>query len=72
MWEDPIVAEVHRVREEFAARFNNDLRAMTRYLQEKARQEGRTLVSFPPRRVQPAEPAAAPPGTPVTDVGAVR
>jgi hypothetical protein len=28
MWTDPIVAELHRLREAHAARFNNDLRAI--------------------------------------------
>jgi hypothetical protein len=66
MWEDPIVAEVRRAREEFAARFNNDLEAMVQYLKEETAKSGRTLVSFPPRRVEPEE---AP--TPVR-TGAVR
>ena len=46
-------------REELVARFNNDMAAMTRYLQEKARRSGRTFVSFPPRRIPPEK--ATPP-----------
>lgn len=34
MWNDPIVDELHRVREAHAARFNNDLRAIVQDLKE--------------------------------------
>ena len=40
MWEDPIVAEVRRVRAAHAAQFNNDLLAIYRNL--KAQEEGWT------------------------------
>lgn len=32
---DPIIAEIHRYREEFAKRFNYDLHAMMEYLQRE-------------------------------------
>ena len=53
MPEDPIVAEVRKAREEYAARFNHDLDAMFRDVQEKTRASGRPVVSFPSRRVPP-------------------
>jgi hypothetical protein len=34
-WDDPIVAEVRRVREELFARFNYDLRAYFEFLQKQ-------------------------------------
>ena len=37
MWEDPIVAEVRRVREAHAAQFNNDLLAIYRDLKARNR-----------------------------------
>ena len=49
MEEDPILEELHRVREEYAERFNHDLRAMYRDL--KARQErGEFVVVHRSRR----------------------
>lgn len=53
MWEDPIVAEVRRIREEISARFNHDPEAYFRHLREmdeQARADGRTVVSVPPPR----------------------
>ena len=58
MWEDPIVAEIRRFREEHAARFNYDLRAICEDLKEQERKSGRRFVSYPPRRIPPEEPAA--------------
>jgi hypothetical protein len=59
MHEDPIVAEVRRIREEHSARFGHDLDAIFRDIQERQRTSGRTYVSFPPRRIGPAEQEAA-------------
>ncbi|MBF0461845.1 MAG: hypothetical protein HQL87_10650 [Magnetococcales bacterium] len=46
MWIDPIVEEVRKNREEFAAQFNSDLRAMGKALQEIEKASGRRVVSF--------------------------
>lgn len=54
MWEDPIVAEVHRIREELAARFNYDIHAMFADMRERQEALGTRLVSL----VKPAEPTA--------------
>ena len=59
MWEDPIVAEIRRVRDEYAARFNYDLRAICEDLREQEKKSGRKFVSYPPRRVQTRETVAA-------------
>jgi hypothetical protein len=45
-WSDPIVDEVRRVRDAYAARFNYDLRAIYRDLKEKEKRNGRKIVSF--------------------------
>ena len=47
---DPIVEEVRKIREEHAARFGNDLRAIYEDLKRAERQSGRTVVSLPPKR----------------------
>jgi hypothetical protein len=62
MIEDPIVAEIHQIRDEYARRFNYDLDAMFRDLQEKQSRSGRTYVSFPPNRpvCRRTVPSAAP------------
>ena len=51
--DDPIVAEVRRAREAYAARFNYDLAAIFADIQrrtEEAARAGRKVVSLPPRR----------------------
>ncbi len=59
MWEDPIVAEVRKVREAHAAKFNYDLLAIYQDLKEQETKSGRTFVSYPPRRCKPASQAAS-------------
>jgi hypothetical protein len=54
MWEDPIVAEVHRIREELAARFNYDIHAMFADMRKRQAGLGSRLVSL----AKPAEPTA--------------
>ena len=44
-WTDPIVDEVRRVRDAYAARFNYDLRAIYRDLKEQEKRSGRKVVS---------------------------
>ena len=54
MFDDPIVAEVRKARDDYARRFNYDLDAICADLQRKQAQSGRNLVSFPPKRPRPA------------------
>jgi hypothetical protein len=49
MIDDPIVAEVRKARDEYARRFNYDLDAICKDLQQKQVHSGRKLVSFPPK-----------------------
>lgn len=45
-WTDPIVDEVRRARDAYAARFNYDLRAIFRDLKEQEKRSGRKLISY--------------------------
>jgi hypothetical protein len=53
MWEDPVVAEVRRVREAHAAQFNNDLQAIYQDLKIEEQKIGRKFTTYPARRVVP-------------------
>ena len=50
MTKDPIVEEVRKIRDEYARQFDYDLDAIFRDLQEKQKQSGKQVVSFPPKR----------------------
>ena len=51
--QDPIVEEVRRWRDEYAAQFGYDLAAICRDLCEKQKASGIEVVSLPPRPVSP-------------------
>ena len=46
MWKDEIVEEIHKYREEYAAKFNYDVRAIFEDLKRKQKESGRKYVSF--------------------------
>lgn len=52
MWNDPIVEEVRKVREEHAARFDYDLERIFQDLKELEKRSERKVVSLPPKRPQ--------------------
>jgi hypothetical protein len=54
MQSDPIVDEIHRVREQIAARFGYDIRAIGRDAHQRDATSDREVIRRPPRR-----PAAA-------------
>ena len=39
MWKDPIVDEIHRIREEWAAKFNYDAKALLENIEQQKRQD---------------------------------
>lgn len=51
MWQDPIVAEVRKIREAHAAEYNYDLRAIYAALKKAEEQSQRPKVSFSPKRI---------------------
>jgi hypothetical protein len=56
MWEDPIVAEVHRAREKLAAEFGFDVKAIFADLRKRQAALGGRLV-HPKKRVEPTAEA---------------
>jgi hypothetical protein len=51
MNDDPIIAEVRKIREQYARRFNYDLDAICQDMKGRQEKSGRKVVSFPPKRV---------------------
>ncbi len=56
MTKDPIVEEVHRIREKIVAKFNYDIRALVRSIQETQKRSGRKFVRLTPKRTFPISP----------------
>ena len=52
---DSIIEEIRRIREEHAAKFNYDPKAIFADLKRQEEQSDKTFVSFPARRIQPVE-----------------
>jgi len=50
MWTDPIVAELHRIRERHAREFGYELRRMFQDLKKQQESSGRRVVSLPRKR----------------------
>ena len=63
MWEDPIVAEVHRTREKLAAEYGFDIETMFAALRKREASLGARLVPQKKR----AEPTAEANGNPDSD-----
>jgi hypothetical protein len=53
MKNDPIIDELHRIRYEYAARFNFDLDALFHDLNQQQQQGGRAHVMRAPRLLNP-------------------
>jgi hypothetical protein len=58
---DPIVEEVHRIREEIYAEHGNDLHAYFQHLREMEKRDRAAGVHYvdPPTRLRPSRPDAA-------------
>ena len=54
MWKDPIVEETRSRREEFARRFNYDIKAIGEVLRHQQKARGEEPFTRPPKRVKPA------------------
>ncbi|MBD2777046.1 hypothetical protein [Iningainema tapete] len=51
MWQDEILEEIHRIREEHAKSFNYDLDAMFEDWQKKQATSGREIVTLSPKQL---------------------
>ena len=51
MWQDPIVEEIHKIREALAAQFQYDVQALGKFFQAQQVAEHREVVTRTPRRV---------------------
>ncbi|MCK6584933.1 MAG: hypothetical protein L6Q49_17700 [Anaerolineales bacterium] len=50
MWNDPIVEEVRKVRNEHAQKFNYDLQAIAADLKKQQKASKRKFVTLPPKK----------------------
>lgn len=50
MWQDPIVEEIRRVRDEHAKKFGYDLHEICKDFRKKQAESGRKIVSRQPRK----------------------
>jgi hypothetical protein len=50
MWNDPIVEEVRKVRDEHAEKFNYDLQAIVADLKKQQKDSKRKFVTLPPKK----------------------
>jgi hypothetical protein len=50
MYTDPVLDEIRKFRDEYAARFNYDLKAILEDIRLRQKESGRETVSRPPKR----------------------
>jgi hypothetical protein len=50
MWQDEILEEIYRIREEHAKSFNYDLKAICNDLQKRQAESGKKIISKPLKR----------------------
>lgn len=51
MWSDPIVDETRKVRDDLAAKFNYDVRALGQYYRSREKSEDRKVAVRPPKLI---------------------
>ena len=51
MWQDPIVEEIHKIRETLAAKFQYNVQELGKFFQAQQAAEHREIVTRAPRRV---------------------
>ena len=66
MKEDPVLAEMRRLRDEYAASLNHDAEAIYQDILRRQQQSGRKLVRYPPRQPRAAAESAKHDAVPAT------
>ncbi len=56
MWEEPVVKETRKLREEYAAKFSHDPDLIFEDIRQRQNQTERKRVSFPARKPQQSSP----------------
>lgn len=51
MWNDPIIDEIHKTRDQHAAKFGHDMRRIFEDLKCQEKESGLVTVSLPPKHV---------------------
>lgn len=69
MGEEAVVAEIHRVRREIAAQFNDDVHAFFEYLRQREAERPDSVVSLDRVVREPASALVAGPGAKNDDGG---
>jgi hypothetical protein len=59
MYTDPIIEGIRKFRDEYAASFNYDVKAMLADIRRRQKESGRKTVSRPPKRIVTTDEAAA-------------
>lgn len=57
---DPIIDELHRIRDEHAKKFKYDVHAICEDIRRKEKESGRTFVSFDQSEVRESDSAKQP------------
>lgn len=57
MWNDEIVEEVRKARDEYAAQFNYDLEAIFKDIKQREERSQHKVVSLPPKKSELVESA---------------
>lgn len=61
MYDDPIVAEIRKIRDSYAKQFNYDLDAIYRDIKAKEKASGLRYVRYPARPCRPRDKGVLPP-----------
>ena len=67
MWDDPIVSEIRKYREDYAASFGYDLGRIVADLQSRQGKDGRRIVDRTSQKMSEQNDAPKPPVTQILD-----